>query len=280
VGADWPIRREENLVPQIRTHLSFANVISVIALFVALGGASYAAVSLPKNSVGSKQIKKRAVRAKHINRNAVTASKIQGNAISSPKIADGTVFSVDLADNSIGSIDLADNSVGAGELADNSVGSGEIGNNAVGSSEVADGSITESDLAPDVLGPTAFARIDPTGTLIGGTGQNKGVVQSNVQHSAGASAAEVAGTGVYCFGGLGFTPRSAVVSTDNTDAMPGAPTTTGGSLNFIASVAIFKGEDLGYCDNAHGQVRVAMEQVNDAAAPTLANHGFMIQLQG
>ena len=39
-----------------RSHLSFANVISVIALFVALGGASYAAVTLPKNSVGAKQI--------------------------------------------------------------------------------------------------------------------------------------------------------------------------------------------------------------------------------
>ena len=36
---------------------SFANVISMIALSVALGGTSYAAVKLPKNSVGSSQIK-------------------------------------------------------------------------------------------------------------------------------------------------------------------------------------------------------------------------------
>jgi hypothetical protein len=36
---------------------TFANVISCLALFVALGGASYAAVSLPMNSVGMKQIK-------------------------------------------------------------------------------------------------------------------------------------------------------------------------------------------------------------------------------
>jgi hypothetical protein len=36
---------------------SFANVMSCLALFVALGGASYAAVSLPTNSVGAKQIK-------------------------------------------------------------------------------------------------------------------------------------------------------------------------------------------------------------------------------
>jgi hypothetical protein len=36
---------------------SFASVVSVMALFVALGGTSYAAVKLPKNSVGASQIK-------------------------------------------------------------------------------------------------------------------------------------------------------------------------------------------------------------------------------
>jgi hypothetical protein len=45
----------------MRGRLSFANVMSVIAVFIALGGASYAAVKLPKNSVGTKQIKNRAV---------------------------------------------------------------------------------------------------------------------------------------------------------------------------------------------------------------------------
>jgi len=101
----------------IRSHLSFANVISMIALFVALGGTTYAAVQLPKNSVGSKQIKKRAVRGKHINRNAVSANKIQDNAISSPKIADGTVFSADLGDNSVGSGKVIDGSLQEVDLA-------------------------------------------------------------------------------------------------------------------------------------------------------------------
>ena|SRR5215204_3536125 len=145
----------------IRSHLSFANLVSLMALFVALGGTTYAAVTLPKNSVGQKQIKKRAVRGKHINRNAVSASKIQANAISGTKIADGTVFSADLGDNSVGSSELGDNSVGSSELGDNSVGSSELGDNAVGSSEIAnnavgsdevtDGSLTEGDLAPGLL---------------------------------------------------------------------------------------------------------------------------------
>jgi hypothetical protein len=48
-------------VESIRKHLKFANVIACLALFVALGGASYAATQLPKNSVGAPQIKKDAV---------------------------------------------------------------------------------------------------------------------------------------------------------------------------------------------------------------------------
>ena len=45
----------------VRRHLTPSLVISMVALFVALGGASYAAVKIPKNSVGAAQIKKNAV---------------------------------------------------------------------------------------------------------------------------------------------------------------------------------------------------------------------------
>ncbi|HVO54460.1 MAG TPA: hypothetical protein VMT37_08610 [Solirubrobacterales bacterium] len=46
---------------QIRKRLTFSNVVACLALFVALGGASYAATQLPKNSIGTKQLKKHAV---------------------------------------------------------------------------------------------------------------------------------------------------------------------------------------------------------------------------
>jgi hypothetical protein len=41
--------------------LSYANVMATLAIFVALGGASYAAVALPHNSVGSVQLRSGAV---------------------------------------------------------------------------------------------------------------------------------------------------------------------------------------------------------------------------
>jgi hypothetical protein len=46
---------------RIRSHISYANVMATVAVFIALGGASYAALKLPKNSVGTKQLKKNAV---------------------------------------------------------------------------------------------------------------------------------------------------------------------------------------------------------------------------
>ena len=50
------------MLSRLRPRLTFANVISLLALFVALGGTGYAALKLPKNSVGTKQLKNRAVR--------------------------------------------------------------------------------------------------------------------------------------------------------------------------------------------------------------------------
>ena len=42
---------------EVRPKLSFANVMSVLALFVALGGTAFAASQLGKNTVGTKQLK-------------------------------------------------------------------------------------------------------------------------------------------------------------------------------------------------------------------------------
>lgn len=45
----------------LRGKLTYANVMATVAVFIALGGAGYAAVKLPKNSVGTRQIKNHAV---------------------------------------------------------------------------------------------------------------------------------------------------------------------------------------------------------------------------
>jgi hypothetical protein len=70
---------------RIARHLSYANVTASLALFVALGGISWAAVALPRNSVGTKQLKK----------NAVTGRKIKGNAVTSAKVRNGSLLAAD-----------------------------------------------------------------------------------------------------------------------------------------------------------------------------------------
>ena len=47
------------------------NAIAYCALFVALGGTSYAAVSIPRNSVGSNQLRNGSVTEKKLNRNSI-----------------------------------------------------------------------------------------------------------------------------------------------------------------------------------------------------------------
>jgi len=67
-----------------------AFVIALIALFVALGGTSYAAIHLPKNTVGAKQLKKNAVTAPKIKNHAVGAAKINTNGLTVPNATHAT----------------------------------------------------------------------------------------------------------------------------------------------------------------------------------------------
>jgi hypothetical protein len=55
----------------MRPKLTFANVISSLALFLALGGTAFAAAHLAKNSVGSKQLKP----------NSVTNAKVKNGSL-------------------------------------------------------------------------------------------------------------------------------------------------------------------------------------------------------
>jgi collagen triple helix repeat protein len=66
------------MITQIRSHLTYANVIATIALFVALGGGAYAAVKLPANSVGTKQIKDKALTPKKLNASTISLLKGRG----------------------------------------------------------------------------------------------------------------------------------------------------------------------------------------------------------
>jgi len=56
-------------------------VVAFIALFVAIGGSSYAVTRLPSNSVGSKQLKKNAVTGAKVKNRSLTAADIKVSSL-------------------------------------------------------------------------------------------------------------------------------------------------------------------------------------------------------
>jgi hypothetical protein len=72
-----------------RRRPSSAHVTAGLALFVALGGTSYAATSLAKNSVGSSQLKASAVQSSDIKSNAVTGIKVKDRSLQAKDFATG-----------------------------------------------------------------------------------------------------------------------------------------------------------------------------------------------
>jgi len=85
-------------VKKIRKRLTYANVMSSIAVFLVIGGAT-AFAALGKNTVGSKQLKK----------NAVTTKKIKNNAVTTPKIKNGAVTGAKVNLSSLGKVPSAAN---------------------------------------------------------------------------------------------------------------------------------------------------------------------------
>jgi hypothetical protein len=57
------------------------NILALLALFVALGGSSYAALSLPADSVGTRQLRNGAVTSRKLAKHAVSAANLDPKSI-------------------------------------------------------------------------------------------------------------------------------------------------------------------------------------------------------
>jgi hypothetical protein len=135
----------------LRPRLSYANVISTLALVLALsGGAAYAAIELEKNTVGSKQLKK----------NSVTTAKIKGDAVNGSKVKAGSLTGTDLDVSTLGKVPSAasaDRAVDANHAtsADRAVSA----DRAASASTVTAGAVTPAGLS-QVPAARVFSNID------------------------------------------------------------------------------------------------------------------------
>jgi len=117
-------------ITSIFHRLTFANVTSSLALFIALGGASYAAIKVPANSVGTKQVKNRAITTRKLDPKALTSLHgarglpgspgVQGpqglQGLQGPKGDAGSAGAGALGDGSITASKLANSSVTQSKL--------------------------------------------------------------------------------------------------------------------------------------------------------------------
>jgi hypothetical protein len=82
----------------LRRHLTYANVISTLCLFLVLGGgAAFAATKLAKGSVGTEALKAE----------AVTKAKLHANSVNSKKVVNGSLTGEDIASSTLGKVPSA-----------------------------------------------------------------------------------------------------------------------------------------------------------------------------
>lgn len=72
-------------------------IVALIALGVALSGTGYAAVTLPRASVGTPQMKNAVVTTAKIKKGAVTTAKLANSAVTTAKVRDGSLMAADFA---------------------------------------------------------------------------------------------------------------------------------------------------------------------------------------
>jgi trimeric autotransporter adhesin len=185
---------------KLRAKLSYANVASTLALFLALTGASaYAANQLAARSVGERQLRPGAVTAEKLRKNAVTAPKIKALAVKEGKLAGGAVTAAKLAANAVGSGTLATAAVTNEKLAPDAVTGDKVQEGTL--SQVPSAARADFATSAEAANPLAFAAVDFEGNLNASLSKDASVVRK--------------AAGVYCVSALDFNPRGAQVSARN-----------------------------------------------------------------
>jgi hypothetical protein len=184
---------------RMRPKLSYANVVSTLALFIALSGASaYATSQLANKSVGEPQLRPGAVTADKIRSNAVTAPKIKAAAVKEGKLAAGSVTAAKMGLSSVSSGSLTAGAVTSEKIAPEAVTGDKVVESTL--SQVPSASRADFAAAAESANPIAFAHVNKDATL--DTNLSKNISFLSEGNLAG----------IYCIGVSGFVPRGAQVT--------------------------------------------------------------------
>lgn len=188
-----------------RFAFSYANVVSTLALLLAVSGAgAYAAAGLAPKSVGEKQLRPGAITPEKLRKNAVTAPKIKALAVKQGKLANGSITAAKIASAAVGTGALEAGAVTADKLAADSVTGEKVVESTL--SQVPSSAKADFASTAESANPIAFARITAEATVDGPLSKN----------TASVSKGDLAG--IYCVTALGFNPRGAQVTPQYTGA--------------------------------------------------------------
>jgi hypothetical protein len=152
------------MIERIRARLSYANVMATLAVFIALGGAAYAAVTIPPKSIGTKKLKDQ----------AVGTAQLKPESVGTPQLKELSVDNSRLQPQSVSAENLQQNSVGPDSLQGNAVNTDQLAPDAVTSDRVRDFTLQYSDMDPNAVAPRLFAHVSSSGVL----GESAGVVSA------------------------------------------------------------------------------------------------------
>ena len=114
---------------RIRSHLTFANAMSLVAVFIALGGAAYAANTVSSSDIVNDQVYSADVRNDGLSGGGLAAQDLQAGAVGTSEVLNDTV-----AGGGLAAADLRSGSVGPAEAA--GLTGADIANAAGGSDNV------------------------------------------------------------------------------------------------------------------------------------------------
>jgi hypothetical protein len=112
----------------VKRRPSFAAVVALLALFVALGGPAEAQRLLGKGSVTSRAVKDRSLKLHDLHRRAVRRLQATpNNSITEAKLVNGSVTPGKLAPSAVAAAAIADGSVGGADIANGSLTALDLG---------------------------------------------------------------------------------------------------------------------------------------------------------
>jgi hypothetical protein len=196
-------------VNRLKQHLTFANVVSCMALFVALGGS--VAVAAGKIGTGS-------VKATNIAKEAVTNPKLKKQAVTSGKIKDGNINAVDLGTGSVINSKLAKKAVTNAKLGNESVGTSKLAKKAVteaalGAEVVSNGKLGKESVSAAKLSASFYLQLLKNVTYVTETSVNDSVTSKSVTALCPVGK-EVLGGGVR-INGASANPKAGVVVSES-----------------------------------------------------------------